>query len=168
MLIEFINPDSNFNSLRGITFHFDSYSTTSLLVISQFTALLWKLTCTEVHIQVKKCLENWNEPLQMICLIGLTGHGIIILNSFLCCKFPILCLFTLCLGTNDAFVTIGLGKETFQTSVKEKASGVTEWHEKCELYVALFILLILLFILWNTCTYAPLLCFLQTYTKARE
>lgn len=38
-------------------------------------------------------------------------------------------------GTNDAFVTIGLGKETFQTSIKEKATGVTEWHEKCELLI---------------------------------
>ena len=37
------------------------------------------------------------------------------------------------LGTNDAFVTIGLGKETFQTSVKDKATGIIEWHEKCEL-----------------------------------
>lgn len=38
-------------------------------------------------------------------------------------------------GTNDTFVTIGLGKETFQTSIKEKATGVIEWHEKCELLI---------------------------------
>ncbi|BES90863.1 unnamed protein product [Nesidiocoris tenuis] len=38
-------------------------------------------------------------------------------------------------GTNDAFVTIGLGKEKFQTSIKEKASGTVEWHEKCELLI---------------------------------
>ena len=35
-------------------------------------------------------------------------------------------------GTNDAFVTIGLGKEKFQTSVKEKAED-PEWCEQCEL-----------------------------------
>ena len=36
------------------------------------------------------------------------------------------------LGTNDAFVTIGLGKEKFQTSVKEKSEN-PEWLEQCEL-----------------------------------
>ena len=35
-------------------------------------------------------------------------------------------------GTNDAFFTIGLGKEKFQTSVKEKAED-PEWCEQCEL-----------------------------------
>lgn len=35
--------------------------------------------------------------------------------------------------TNDAFVTIGLGKEKYQTSIKEKATESVEWHEKCEL-----------------------------------
>lgn len=38
-------------------------------------------------------------------------------------------------GTNDVFVTIGLGKEKFQTSIREKSSGVVEWHEKCELLI---------------------------------
>ena len=38
------------------------------------------------------------------------------------------------LGTNDAFVTIGLGKEKFQTSVKEKSEN-PEWLEQCELWV---------------------------------
>jgi len=38
-------------------------------------------------------------------------------------------------GTNDAFVTICLGKDKFQTSVKEKAKDVIEWHEKCELLI---------------------------------
>uniref|UniRef100_A0A0A9W3S2 Rab11 family-interacting protein 1 n=1 Tax=Lygus hesperus TaxID=30085 RepID=A0A0A9W3S2_LYGHE len=38
-------------------------------------------------------------------------------------------------GTNDVFVTIGLGKEKFQTSIKEKASSMVEWHEKCELLI---------------------------------
>ncbi|XP_059490957.1 rab11 family-interacting protein 1 isoform X2 [Neocloeon triangulifer] len=38
-------------------------------------------------------------------------------------------------GTNDAFVTIALGKEKYQTSVKEKASGAVEWHEECELQI---------------------------------
>lgn len=37
------------------------------------------------------------------------------------------------LGTNDAFVTIGLGKEKFQTSVKQKAVQDVEWQEECEL-----------------------------------
>lgn len=35
-------------------------------------------------------------------------------------------------GTNDAFVTIGLGKEKFQTSVKERSEN-PEWLEQCEL-----------------------------------
>ena len=36
-------------------------------------------------------------------------------------------------GTNDAFVTIGLGKEKFQTSVREKAGPGVDWGEQCEL-----------------------------------
>lgn len=36
-------------------------------------------------------------------------------------------------GTNDAFVTIALGKEKYQTSVKEKANEMAEWCEQCEL-----------------------------------
>ena len=36
-------------------------------------------------------------------------------------------------GTNDAFVTIGIGKEKYQTSVKEKATESVEWCEQCEL-----------------------------------
>ena len=36
-------------------------------------------------------------------------------------------------GTNDAFVTIGIGKEKYQTSVKEKATENVEWCEQCEL-----------------------------------
>ncbi|KAF4532796.1 hypothetical protein B566_EDAN002646 [Ephemera danica] len=38
-------------------------------------------------------------------------------------------------GTNDIFVTIALGKEKYQTSVKEKATGSVEWHEECELQI---------------------------------
>lgn len=38
-------------------------------------------------------------------------------------------------GTNDAFVTIGLGKEKYQTSVKEKATESVEWCEQCELTI---------------------------------
>ncbi|XP_021953772.1 rab11 family-interacting protein 1 isoform X2 [Folsomia candida] len=38
-------------------------------------------------------------------------------------------------GTNDAFVTIALGKEKFQTSVKDKAEDPVEWHEECELQI---------------------------------
>ncbi|KAK0168389.1 hypothetical protein PV327_002195 [Microctonus hyperodae] len=37
--------------------------------------------------------------------------------------------------TNDCFVTIGLGKEKYQTSVKEKATEDVEWHEECELQI---------------------------------
>jgi len=39
------------------------------------------------------------------------------------------------LAKNDVFVTIGLGKEKYQTSPKEKAidTELTEWHEVCEL-----------------------------------
>lgn len=38
---------------------------------------------------------------------------------------------------NDLFVTIGLGKEKYQTSPKEKAidTELTEWHEVCELQI---------------------------------
>ncbi|XP_071440097.1 rab11 family-interacting protein 2 [Hetaerina americana] len=37
-------------------------------------------------------------------------------------------------GTNDAFVTIALGKSKYRTSVKDKSSDmVVEWHEECEL-----------------------------------
>lgn len=37
--------------------------------------------------------------------------------------------------TNDCFVTISLGKEKYQTSVKEKANENVEWHEECELQI---------------------------------
>ncbi|XP_017879183.1 rab11 family-interacting protein 2 [Ceratina calcarata] len=37
--------------------------------------------------------------------------------------------------TNDCFVTIALGKEKYQTSVKEKALRDVEWHEECELLI---------------------------------
>ena len=36
-------------------------------------------------------------------------------------------------GTNDAFVSIALGKEKFQTSVKVKSGDDVEWNEQCEL-----------------------------------
>jgi len=38
-------------------------------------------------------------------------------------------------GTNDALVTIALGKEKYQTSVKEKAVNPVEWCEQCELAI---------------------------------
>jgi len=38
-------------------------------------------------------------------------------------------------GTNDAFVTISLGKEKFQTSVREKSGPQAEWSEQCELSI---------------------------------
>lgn len=38
-------------------------------------------------------------------------------------------------GTNDAFVTISLGKEKFQTSVREKAGPQVDWGEQCELSI---------------------------------
>ncbi|XP_012258251.2 rab11 family-interacting protein 5 [Athalia rosae] len=37
--------------------------------------------------------------------------------------------------TNDCFVTIALGKEKYQTSVKEKVPNNVEWHEECELQI---------------------------------
>lgn len=38
-------------------------------------------------------------------------------------------------ATNNCFVTIGLGKEKYQTSVKDKSSVNVEWHEECELSI---------------------------------
>uniref|UniRef100_A0A1E1W8S5 C2 domain-containing protein n=1 Tax=Pectinophora gossypiella TaxID=13191 RepID=A0A1E1W8S5_PECGO len=38
-------------------------------------------------------------------------------------------------GTNNCFVTIALGKEKFQTSVKHKATENVEWQEECELRI---------------------------------
>lgn len=38
-------------------------------------------------------------------------------------------------GTNNCFVTIALGKEKFQTSIKEKSERNVDWREECELYV---------------------------------
>ncbi|KAK4316605.1 hypothetical protein Pmani_012247 [Petrolisthes manimaculis] len=37
--------------------------------------------------------------------------------------------------TNDAFVVIALGKDKFQTSIKDKATSSVEWHEECELAI---------------------------------
>ena len=36
-------------------------------------------------------------------------------------------------GTNDAFVTMALGKEKFQTTVVEQASSDVEWREQADL-----------------------------------
>lgn len=36
-------------------------------------------------------------------------------------------------GTNNCFVTIALGKEKFQTSIKDKAVRDVDWREECEL-----------------------------------
>ena len=36
-------------------------------------------------------------------------------------------------GTNDAFVTMALGKEKFQTSVVEQAASDVEWREQADL-----------------------------------
>lgn len=38
-------------------------------------------------------------------------------------------------GTNNCFVTIALGKDKFQTSVKHKATQNVEWLEECELRI---------------------------------
>merc|ERR1712165_538207 len=38
-------------------------------------------------------------------------------------------------GTNDAFVIIGIGKEKYRTSVKEKSTKWVEWFEECELCI---------------------------------
>lgn len=36
-------------------------------------------------------------------------------------------------GTNNCFVTIALGKEKFQTSIKDKSNKDVDWREECEL-----------------------------------
>ncbi|XP_030379111.1 rab11 family-interacting protein 1 isoform X2 [Scaptodrosophila lebanonensis] len=38
-------------------------------------------------------------------------------------------------GTNNCFVTIALGREKYQTSVKEKAETNVNWNEECELKI---------------------------------
>lgn len=38
-------------------------------------------------------------------------------------------------NSNDCFVTIALGKEKFQTSVKEKSPDNAEWREECDLLI---------------------------------
>ncbi|XP_054726926.1 rab11 family-interacting protein 1 [Anastrepha obliqua] len=38
-------------------------------------------------------------------------------------------------GTNNCFVTISLGKEKYQTSVKDKAEANVSWNEECELKI---------------------------------
>ncbi|XP_041975256.1 rab11 family-interacting protein 2 [Aricia agestis] len=38
-------------------------------------------------------------------------------------------------GTNNCFVTISLGKDKFQTSVKHKATENVDWFEECELRI---------------------------------
>ncbi|ALC48647.1 Rip11 [Drosophila busckii] len=38
-------------------------------------------------------------------------------------------------GTNNCFVTIALGKEKYQTSVKEKSESSVNWNEECELKI---------------------------------
>ena len=50
------------------------------------------------------------------------------------CYFPKTSIWrvVLCAGTNDSYVTIHLGKEKYQTSVKDK-SLAPEWNEECDL-----------------------------------
>jgi Rab11 family-interacting protein 1/2/5 len=36
-------------------------------------------------------------------------------------------------GTNNCFTTIALGKEKYQTSMKDNSVSNVEWHEECEL-----------------------------------
>ncbi|XP_034672169.1 rab11 family-interacting protein 1 isoform X2 [Drosophila subobscura] len=38
-------------------------------------------------------------------------------------------------GTNNCFVTIALGKEKYQTSVKDKSETKVDWNEECELKI---------------------------------
>lgn len=38
-------------------------------------------------------------------------------------------------GTNNSFVTIAIGKEKYQTSIKEKEGKDVQWHEQCELLI---------------------------------
>lgn len=56
-------------------------------------------------------------------------------------------------GTNNCFVTIALGKEKYQTSIKEKATPENvEWREECELYVNLPVDAILTMFICNSNT----------------
>jgi len=38
-------------------------------------------------------------------------------------------------GHNNCFVTIALGKEKYQTTIKEKSLDAADWHEECELAI---------------------------------
>uniref|UniRef100_A0A336MY45 CSON009368 protein n=1 Tax=Culicoides sonorensis TaxID=179676 RepID=A0A336MY45_CULSO len=38
-------------------------------------------------------------------------------------------------GTNNCFVTIALGKEKYQTTIKDKVLNDVDWHEECELSI---------------------------------
>ncbi|KAK2702014.1 uncharacterized protein LOC136043062 isoform X2 [Artemia franciscana] len=38
-------------------------------------------------------------------------------------------------GTNDAFVTMSLGKEKYQTTIKDRSGPNVEWNEECELTI---------------------------------
>ena len=51
-------------------------------------------------------------------------------DVFVCCRLIMFPIFTS--GTNDAYVTIKLGDEKFQTSVKERTDA-PEWQEECDL-----------------------------------
>lgn len=37
-----------------------------------------------------------------------------------------------CIGSNDSYVVIGLGREKFQTSIQERTVN-PEWQEECDL-----------------------------------
>jgi len=37
-----------------------------------------------------------------------------------------------CLGTNDSYVVIGLGREKYQTSIQERTLD-PDWQEECDL-----------------------------------
>lgn len=75
----------------------------------------------------KRTLNQGQEWL--VTLLYCVLHGVFVLMSH--CRTKV--FFVLVVGFNDAFVTIALGKEKYQTSVKEKAPANIEWHEECEL-----------------------------------
>ncbi len=112
-------------------------------------------------LQVPACFSawlfiSWNLflcVLRLVCRVkglltkGKNGTPIVIdFKACIWCIFGWLFTFS---GTNDAFVTISLGKEKFQTSVKQKALSELEWQEECELWVITLINNVRIVLQWH-------------------
>ena len=91
--------------------------------------------------------------LRLVCRVkglltkGKNGTPIVI--DFKACIWRIFGWLFIFSGTNDAFVTISLGKEKFQTSVKQKALSELEWQEECELWVITLINNVRIVLQWH-------------------